>query len=169
MRAFVGGSAITPAEGWTLTWVDGAPGAVRPVAGDRPSGAVRLSGIAHLSHDHRSVLVVVEGIASDWHVVLRGRRIAVTVQTWREEMLAEAERAAHGADGPLDLTATLPGLVVVVAAVEGEQVAEGDALLTIEAMKMQNEVRAPRAGRVGAIAVEAGQAVTTGQLLLRLE
>jgi acetyl/propionyl-CoA carboxylase alpha subunit len=169
MRVFVDGSAITPAEGWTLTWVDGAPGAARPVAGPRPPAAVRLSGIARLSHDHHSVLVVVEGIASDWHVVLLGRRIPVTVQTWREELLAEAERAAHGPDGPLEVTATLPGLVVAVAASEGDEVAEGDPLLTIEAMKMQNEVRAPRAGRVGAIAVEAGQTVTTGQLLLRLE
>jgi biotin carboxyl carrier protein len=112
---------------------------------------------------------VVEGTASEWYVVLRGRRIAVTVRTWREELLAEAERAAHRADGPLDLAATLPGLVVAVAAREGDEVVEGDRLLTIEAMKMQNEVRAPRSGRVGAIAVGPGQTVTTGQLLLRLE
>ena len=47
--------------------------------------------------------------------------------------------------------------------------AEGEPLLTIEAMKMQNEVRAPRPGRVMEVAVAAGQPVATGALLLRLE
>ncbi len=51
----------------------------------------------------------------------------------------------------------------------GDEVEAGAPLLTIEAMKMQNEVRAPRAGTVGRIAVEAGQTVATGALLLRLE
>jgi biotin carboxyl carrier protein len=45
----------------------------------------------------------------------------------------------------------------------------GEALLTIEAMKMQNEVRAPRDGTVGEVVVAAGSAVATGQLLLRLD
>ena len=40
--------------------------------------------------------------------------------------------------------------------------------MTIEAMKMQNEIRAPRNGRVGAIEVEPGQAITSGALLVRL-
>src|SRR3972149_1698095 len=57
----------------------------------------------------------------------------------------------------------------LLAVVEGAGVAEGDALLTIEAMKMQNEVRAPRAGRVASMAVTPGQTVATGALLLRLE
>jgi biotin carboxyl carrier protein len=131
--------------------------------------AVPASGVARLSDGQRSILVVVEGAGSEWHVVLRGRRIPVKVRTWREEVLAEAEMAGSAADGPLDVKATLPGLVVAVSAAEGDDVAEGESLLTIEAMKMQNEVRSPRAGRVGAISVGAGQTVTTGQLLLRLE
>jgi biotin carboxyl carrier protein len=48
-------------------------------------------------------------------------------------------------------------------------VAAGATLLTIEAMKMQNEVRAPRAGRVAAVGVVAGQAVAAGTSLLRIE
>jgi biotin carboxyl carrier protein len=52
---------------------------------------------------------------------------------------------------------------------DGDEVAEGAALLTIEAMKMQNEVRSPRAGRVVAVTVAAGQTVSAGTLLLRIE
>jgi biotin carboxyl carrier protein len=65
--------------------------------------------------------------------------------------------------------ATLPGLIVAVAVEAGTEVAEGMTLLTIEAMKMQNEVRAPRAGTVAEVTVAAGQAVATGTPLVRIE
>jgi biotin carboxyl carrier protein len=162
LHAFVDGVEVAPAQGWTLTWIE------PPSAKGSPT-AVSPAGIARISDGQRSILVAVEGAGSAWHVVLRGRRILVTVRTWREELLAEAEMAAGVADGPIDVKATLPGLVVAVSATEGDEVGEGEALLTIEAMKMQNEVRSPRAGRVGAISVGVGETVTTGQLLLRLE
>jgi acetyl-CoA/propionyl-CoA carboxylase biotin carboxyl carrier protein len=52
---------------------------------------------------------------------------------------------------------------------DGDEVAEGATLLTIEAMKMQNEVRAPRAGRVSGVAVAVGRKVVAGASLLRIE
>jgi biotin carboxyl carrier protein len=58
---------------------------------------------------------------------------------------------------------------VAVAVAVGDEVEQGASLLTIEAMKMQNEVRAPRPGRVVEIVVAAGVAVATGAPLLRLE
>ena len=67
------------------------------------------------------------------------------------------------------MRATLAGLTVPVAFTAGDEVAEGAALLTIEAMKMQNEVRAPRPGRVVEIAVAAGSAVATGAPLLTID
>ena len=102
-------------------------------------------------------------------MTLRGRRIPVVVRTWRERVLADAESASRRHDGPIEVRATLPGLVVAVVVREGDQVAAGATLLTIEAMKMQNEVRAPRAGRVAAVAVVAGEAVAAGASLLRIE
>ena len=143
-------STVEPAAGWQLTWVD------------------RIHGIARLTDGERSALVVVEGAGSDWMVTLRGRRIPVTLRTWREQVLARAEVEARGHAGPLDVKATLPGLVVAVAAEEGSDVAEGDPLVTIEAMKMQNDVRAPRAGRVIEVSVQSGQPVATGAPLVRL-
>jgi pyruvate carboxylase len=113
--------------------------------------------------------VVVEGAGSDWYVTLRGRRIPVSVRSRREQLLAEAARASAGSGAPVELKASLPGLIVAVEIVEGSEVAAGDPLVTIEAMKMQNEVRAPRAGRVATLLVKPGQAVATGQVLLRLE
>ena len=126
-------------------------------------------GIGRLTDGATSMPVLVEGAGSEWVVTLRGRRVAVTVRSWRERVLAEAETAASGHSGPIQVKATLPGLVVAVAVAVGDEVEAGATLLTIEAMKMQNEVRAPRAGRVIEVAVAPGQAVATGASLLRLE
>ena len=126
---------VDPADGWQVTWVD------------------RAGGIARLTDGHRSVDVVVEGGGADWVVTLRGRRVPVTVRTWREQVLAEASAVGAAHRGPLEIRASLPGLVVAVQATPGAEVAEGEALVRIEAMKMQNEVRAPRSGRVAAISV----------------
>ena len=108
--------------------------------------------------------MLVEGAGSEWFVTLAGRRIPVSVQTWRERLLAEARGAAADSGAPVDIRATLPGLVVAVNVAEGDEVEEGATLLTIEAMKMQNEVRAPRGGRIAALGVGAGQPVATGVL-----
>jgi biotin carboxyl carrier protein len=146
----VDGEAVEPTDGLTLDWVDATNGVVR--AGD----------------GERSEIALVEGAGTDWVVTLRGRRIPVAVRTWRERVLAEAESASRHHDGPVDVRATLPGLVVTIAVQEGDEVVQGATLLTIEAMKMQNEVRSPRAGRVSAIVVVAGQAVAAGAPLLRI-
>ena len=150
-RAAFGGAELDPAAGWTLEWVD------------------RARGIGRLTDGRSSRPVLVEGSGSEWFVTLAGRRFPIAVQTWRERLLAEARGGAADSSAPVDIRATLPGLVVRINVAEGDEVEEGAALLTLEAMKMQNEVRAPRAGRVAAIGVSAGQPVATGVLLLRIE
>ena len=144
-------SPVEPADGWTLTWLDAD------------------AGVVQLSDGEHSEIGIVEGSGTDWTVTLRGRRIPVVVRTWRERVLADAESASRGHDGPIEVRATLPGLVVAVAVGDGDEVAAGAPLLTIEAMKMQNEVRAPRAGRIAAVVVATGQAVAAGAPLLRIE
>lgn len=150
LETTIGGKTVEPAAG-EVRWVD------------------RERGIARIELDGRSELVMVEGGGTDWTVTLRGRRVAVEVRTWRERMLAEAESATRAPDGPMTVAATLPGLIVAIAVRVGDEVTAGAPLLTIEAMKMQNEVRAPRSGRVSEISVASGQAVATGVALLRLE
>ncbi|MEO8247065.1 MAG: biotin/lipoyl-containing protein [Chloroflexota bacterium] len=141
---------VEPEPGVALTWLDEA------------------TGLGRLSWPGGSRLVVVEGGGTDWWVTLDGRRIGISVQSWRERVLAEAVVSATSHGGPVDISATLPGMVVAIGVAEGDSVVEGQTLLTIEAMKMQNEVRAPRAGRVGQVAVVTGTAVAMGALLVRL-
>lgn len=147
----IGGERITPADGWRLEWDDQERGAGR------------------LLNGREAIPVLVEGRADEWVVTLRGRRIGVSVRSWRERLLAEVATSATIAAGPVDVRATLPGLVVGVVVEVGAEVGQGDPLVTIEAMKMQNEVRAPRPGRVIEILVEPGTKVATGAVLIRLE
>ena len=63
----------------------------------------------------------------------------------------------------------MPGKVVRVLVGEGDEVVAGQGLLVVEAMKMQNEMKAPRAGRIGSIAVKEHEAVTAGSVLLVIE
>jgi len=146
-----GRTEVQPAAGWALEWVD------------------RARGIGRLTNGHSSRPVIVEGAGSEWIITLAGRRIPVSVQTWRERLLAEARGSAADSGAPVDIRATLPGLVVAINVADGDEVEEGASLLTIEAMKMQNEVRAPRAGRIASVGVSVGQPVATGVLLLRIE
>ena len=62
----------------------------------------------------------------------------------------------------------MPGRIVKVLVEENQPVAAGDGLVVIEAMKMQNELRAPRAGRVEKVYVAAGVGVETGTKLVRV-
>jgi acetyl/propionyl-CoA carboxylase alpha subunit len=150
-QATIDGAIVDPAADWSLTWLD------------------QAAGIARVTHGSRSEICLAEGSGIEWVVTLRGRRIPVSVRSWRERVLADADSAARARGGPLDVRATLPGLVVAIAVREGDDVSEGDPLLTIEAMKMQNEVRSPQAGRIATVEVVAGQAVAAGATLLRIE
>lgn len=88
-----------------------------------------------------------------------------------DELTARAQAVAgKGAfRGSGDVKAAIPGRVLRVLVGAGDRVAHGQPLVVLEAMKMENDVRAPRDGVVRSVEVETGQAVGTGHVLLRLE
>jgi biotin carboxyl carrier protein len=84
------------------------------------------------------------------------------------ELTEAARGAAVGArkpPGPARVVAPMPGKIVRLLVVPGQEVPAGQGLLVMEAMKMENELRSPRAGSVQQIAVREGQTVETGALL----
>lgn len=111
-----------------------------------------------------------------------GRRsVEVVVDGWRFELLVEDEAraalrerasrdrtAAGAAGGPLEIRAIIPGRIASVAVAPGDAVEVGQTLLAVEAMKMQNELRAPRAGTVTHVPVGAGSTVELGDVLVVL-
>jgi biotin carboxyl carrier protein len=77
-------------------------------------------------------------------------------------------RGRHGgmqAEGRQQVVAPMPGKVIRILIKTGEKVAAGHALMVVEAMKMQNEIRSPKAGTAEKIAVVEGQAVNAGDVL----
>ncbi len=73
------------------------------------------------------------------------------------------------ADALKKITAPMPGLVVSVSCVAGDDIAKNHPLLVMEAMKMENDIKSPAAGKIKTIHVTGGQSVEKGQLLVELE
>lgn len=119
--------------------------------------------------DHVSYEAFVEQQDEGWRVLLRSQEHLVDV---REEWTHGLEGSPEGwgpPTGPAVVRAPLPGLVLQVLAEEGQKVVAGDLLVLLETMKMETELRAPRAGTVRKVHVAQGQAVANNQPLVEIE
>jgi biotin carboxyl carrier protein len=99
-------------------------------------------------------------------VNLEGRTIAVRVNGRRTGHAAEAGALAHG---EVAIVAPMPGRVVRVLVAPGDAVSARQGVVVVEAMKMENELRAPRAGRVKDVTAAAGMPVDAGRVLAVIE
>lgn len=81
-----------------------------------------------------------------------------------------AAAGAHLAHtGPAEITAAMPGRVVKVLVEEGQEIVEGQGLIILEAMKMENEVAAPRDGTITNFFVQPGQTLESGEKIAIIE
>lgn len=104
-----------------------------------------------------------------WILGVLGERVEVEVidERTRQIEALTGRRPVVALSGAV--VAPMPGLVLRIQVVEGQQVEAGAGLVVVEAMKMENELRSPRAGVVGRIHVTIGQAVEKGALLVTVE
>ena len=100
---------------------------------------------------------------------LDGYRFDVEALDERTRAIRERSGVGSKATGPAPVVAPMPGLVVRVNAEVGDCVAAGQGLVVMEAMKMENELRAQAAGRVKRVLVTPGTAVEKGTILIELE
>jgi pyruvate carboxylase subunit B len=100
---------------------------------------------------------------------LDGWRFEVEAVDERTRAIRELSGSNAGPAGPAPLKAPMPGLIVRVNVAVGDQVIAGQGLVVMEAMKMENELRAAAAGRVKSIVATPGTAVEKGALLIELE
>ncbi|MFK7738933.1 MAG: biotin/lipoyl-containing protein [Planctomycetota bacterium] len=117
--------------------------------------------------DGNSYDVVADVQKKDVTVQVSGERYVVHVEDDRERAAAEVASKKQG--GKRELRAAMPGVVVEVRIAVGDAVEEGQTLVVLEAMKMQNPLAAESAGVVTKIKVEAGEAVAAGALLVEIE
>ena len=113
--------------------------------------------------DGRSTDVAIDG---DGHAWVGSTRLPVEVQDPRKWSRGQGAYAARGA---IALKAAMPGKVVALLVAVGEAIETGKGVLVVEAMKMQNELKSPKAGTVQAIRVSPGDSVAAGQVLVVVE
>lgn len=103
-----------------------------------------------------------------WQLDLDGVRVQAEALDERMRAIRDLTAAASGASGPAPLIAPMPGLVVRVQVAVGDQVAAGQGLVVVEAMKMENELRATVPAIVTAVRAVPGNAVEKGAILVEL-
>jgi biotin carboxyl carrier protein len=103
-----------------------------------------------------------------YEILLAGQRFEVTVEDKRTRMLAGVTRAG-GSSGVARIQAPMPGLVVNVLLEVGASVEQGEAVIVLEAMKMENDLVSPITGTIKEIKVGKGQTVEQGAVLVLVE
>jgi glutaconyl-CoA/methylmalonyl-CoA decarboxylase subunit gamma len=147
-----------PSGGWKVQ-VEGTELAVDAIAvGD--SLSVRVDG--------RVIDLLLDGAPPQMRFVASGVRGEAVVETERTRAGRSLGRGA-AAKGPEFVTAPMPGRIVRVLVAPGDDVESGAPLVVIEAMKMENELHALHAARVGTVLVRAGDTVEGGAKLISFE
>jgi len=103
-----------------------------------------------------------------WRLTADGQRLDALVLDPRARAVREAGTAA-AAPHKGTLRAPMPGKVLRIPVEAGQLVSPGQALIVVEAMKMENELKATSAGTVGQVHVKAGDTVDKGEVLIELE
>lgn len=130
---------------------------------------VRVPGtpLRHLVVDGASLTVAMERTRpGSWQVAVAGTLVEVEVVDERTRHIRSLTGGTAGPKSAPQLKAPMPGLVVRVLVTPGQAVTPGQGLVVLEAMKMENELRATSATRVQMVAVAPGQAVEKGQVLV---
>jgi biotin carboxyl carrier protein len=102
-------------------------------------------------------------------VEVEGERFEVTIQEELDILLEQMGFGKASARQVKEIKAPMPGLVLSIQAAEGQELQEGDKLLILEAMKMENSLLMHGPGKIRKVHVKPGQAVDKGQLLIELE
>jgi propionyl-CoA carboxylase alpha chain len=148
--------------GSTVTFEDGTS---HRVASDWTPG----DSLARFTIDGAGFIFKVEKITAGFRLRTRGADLAVTVRTPRQAELAALMPEKLPPDTSKLLLCPMPGLLVKIDVAEGEEVQEGQALCTIEAMKMENILRAERKGTVAKINAGAGDSLAVDEVIMEFE
>jgi acetyl/propionyl-CoA carboxylase alpha subunit len=139
--------------------VDGEPLAVDfDAIGEQPVFSLLLGGKSYESYVYPEDGTI--------QVLLHGRAFPVRVEDEREKQLRMTFGRTKGEQAEYHLRAPMPGLVASILVDEGQQVQEGDVLVILESMKMQNELRSPRSGTVTRLQIKQGDRLNQQEIML---
>lgn len=119
---------------------------------------------ALLNIDGKVYDVVVNSNSRSYSVCFKGKSFNIEKKSSSQILGRKIDK-----HGKRDVKTSMPGRIVKVLVQEGDEVKEGQAVLILEAMKMQNEIKSPQSGKVSRISPQAGDSVETGALLFSVE
>lgn len=124
-------------------------------------------GVLSLLLDGKSYEIKQENTGTDFNIIVDGLRFPTQIRDPRS--LRSRRGADSGPEGVKKIVAPMPGKVVRILAQPGTAVEHGQGVIVIEAMKMQNELKSPKEGRVSDLRVEPGDTVAAGEVLAVIE
>ena len=123
-----------------------------------------------------SFSIIIDNRSFDLDVIRQGEEFVVSSRSGVTRLTLEDSRRrlmhsreAREVSGKVQMRAMMPGRVLSVSVQVGDQVEAHQGVLVIEAMKMENELKSPKAGKVAEVKVTAGQTVEKGELLIVIE
>lgn len=122
----------------------------------------------HLLLNNKSYTILVDDIdqaTGDLKITVNGRSFDAKL-SYKIEQLLKSMGMETGKKVQKDVKAPMPGLVLNVLVEEGQEVNEGDDLVILEAMKMENALKAPQSGVIGAVSVTQQDKVDKNQVLV---
>lgn len=152
---------------YTIDWKPGEPVAMVNGAAVPVDAHLLRPGVLSLIIEGRARRVVLDEDSAEPQLHIGGERIAYAINDPRSLKARRAHTA--GADGPRSIKASMPGRVVRVLAQKGDAVEAHQGVVVIEAMKMQNELKSPKAGKVAELRVAPGDTVAAGDVLAVVE
>ncbi len=149
-------------DGATVRFSDGAE---MRVSGDWTPG----NQLANMMVDGTALVLKVGKITQGFRIRSRGADLKVNVRTPRQAELAELMIEKVPPDTSKMLLCPMPGLIVKVDVAVGDEVQDGQALCTVEAMKMENILRAEKRGVISKINAKAGQSLAVDDVIMEFE
>ena len=126
----------------------------------------------HVIKDHRNVIAKIldEGaFGKKLKIEIDGNSFVVEIKDELDQVLQQMGFGSSSNKAIKEIKAPMPGLVLEIAVADGQEVKQGDKILILEAMKMENSIMIHTDARIKKIGVIAGQAVEKGQVLVELE
>jgi biotin carboxyl carrier protein len=119
--------------------------------GDQPVYSLVVNGMSVEAHIYPN--------EDTWQVLFRGALYTASVEDEREKRLRASLAGRVVMNEDFHLKAPMPGMVVSIPVQDGQAIKKGEVLVILESMKMQNELRSPRDGKVTRVRVKAGDRV----------
>lgn len=105
----------------------------------------------------------------NYTICIDGNSYNVSIKDELDGLINEMGLSINDKQKDTNITAPMPGLILEISVTSGQEVKEGDALLVLEAMKMENVILAPNDGIIKSVNVKKGDAVDKKQLLIEMD